>query len=332
MIISNSQIQFASHHSYRERSKVQENLVSARLDAPPTPRELPAPTINWQAPTVQPHPLRLTGPMDANNRLQMLIIAQLFKQITGRELRLMTPEQPPGAPRVAEVQLPTERPVMAPSLVYERHTRYEETEKMQFSAVGKVVTQDGREIAIGASLSMSRQFVSTTSITLGNAVMTDPLVINFDGTGAQLDSTRFAFDLDADGTPEQIASLRPNSGYLALDRNGDGKINDGRELFGPTSNNGFAELAVYDEDGNGFIDEGDSIYHQLRIWQVHSDGSSTLVALGDRQIGAIYLGHTQTPMQLKDEQNRSLGEVVSSGIYLREDGTTGVIQQINLAV
>ena len=132
---------------------------------------------------------------------------------------------------------------------------------MQFAAAGRVVTQDGQEIAFRAELYMSRSFVANSSLTLigGNAVMTDPLVINFDGTGAQLENTRFAFDLDSDGTSEQIANLRPNSGYLALDRNGDGVINNGGELFGPVSNNGFTELAAYDDDGNGFIDEGDAV-------------------------------------------------------------------------
>ncbi|HMU67403.1 MAG TPA: hypothetical protein PKE57_09660, partial [Cellvibrionaceae bacterium] len=209
-----------------------------------------------------------------------------------------------------------------------------EVEKMHFAAQGQVVTQDGKSISFNAELFMSRSFTNTTSLTLidGQPVMKDPLVINFDGTGAELERTRFAFDLDSDGTEEQIANLRPNSGYLALDKNGDGVINNGRELFGPTSNNGFAELAAYDEDNNGFIDEGDSVYSQLRIWQRDSNGASRLLALGDRQIGAIYLGHAMSPMQLKAADNTSLGEVVSSGVYLREDGSTGLVQQINLAV
>jgi hypothetical protein len=338
MIISQSQIQLAAQHSYQEKTEVRERirvLDVQELDPPPVVQPQPAPSFTStgiRVSTTQKQSLSLSAAVGANDRLQMLIIAQRSKQITGRELRLLTPEQV-NAPAVAQVELPASQATPAPVLVYERQTRYEETEKMQFAARGKVMTQDGREIDISASLRMSRSFVATSSLTVGgNAVMTDPLVINFDGTGAQLESTRFDFDLDSDGIPEQIASLAPNSGYLALDRNGDGQINNGSELFGPTSNNGFAELAAYDEDGNGFIDEGDSIYSQLRIWQRHSDGSSSLIALGDKNIGAIYLGHALSPMQLKDSANNSLGEVVSSGFYLREDGSTGLIQQINLAV
>jgi hypothetical protein len=341
MIISQAQIQFASHHRYQERTQVQEQWATSEQNGAAPSVELASidhtltTGVRVPPPVTQRQSLNLMGPLDANSRLQMLIIAQLYKQITGAELQLLTPQQLPGASSATPVDLPANSGLAAAGpLVYERRTRYEETERLHFSTQGKVMTQDGREIAISASLSMSRSFAATSSLTLlgGNAVMTDPLVINFDGTGAQLDGARFAFDLDSDGTPEQIASLRPNSGYLALDRNGDGQINNGSELFGPMSNNGFAELAVYDEDGNGFIDEGDSIYNQLRIWQRHSDGSSSLLALGDKNIGAIYLGHALTPMQLKDSANNSLGEVVSSGFYLREDGTSGIIQQINLAV
>jgi hypothetical protein len=161
---------------------------------------------------------------------------------------------------------------------------------------------------------------------------TDPLVINFDGNAAELSQKRFEFDIDANGTTEQIATLKPGSGFLALDKNQDGVINNGSELFGPNSGNGFSELAKYDVDKNSFIDEADPIYNSLRIWQRHEDGSQQLIALGDKNIGAIYLGHVTTPFQLRTADNQSLGEVTDTGIYLTEEGKTGTIQQINLSV
>jgi hypothetical protein len=60
--------------------------------------------------------------------------------------------------------------------------------------------------------------------------------------------------------------------------------------------------------------------------------NSQLMGLGDKHIGAIFLGHVTSPFQLKDEQNRSLGEVVNSGVYLTEGGNVGVVQEINLTV
>jgi len=197
-----------------------------------------------------------------------------------------------------------------------------------------VRTQDGRELAFSTSLSMSRNYVEESNLIIraGDAKKIDPLVINVDGKGVQLSQTRFNFDLDSNGSEEQLASLRPGSGFLALDRNGDGSINNGSELFGPGSGQGFAELAKFDEDGNHFIDEGDNIYNKLRIWSFNEDGSSQLVALGDKHIGAIFLGHVSTPFQLKNDANASLGEIANTGVYVREDGRAGVVQEVNLTV
>ncbi len=338
MIIRESHINLSARHHYQERLNVRETFIASeqRPDSV-TPVNLPpaerVPSVN----TTALQPLDLTSSMSSNDRVQLAIIAQLYQQITGHDLQLSPPPPAPTLDISAasfSVALPIGAPITTQSLVYERHMRYEETEKVQFAAQGQVKTQDGRSIDFSASLRMSRHYVeeTTESLMAQNTVLTDPLVINFDGTGAELSHTHFAFDLDNDGTPEQIANLKPNSGYLALDRNGDGQINNGSELFGPQSNNGFAELAQFDDDGNGFIDEGDAIYSQLRIWQRNDSGESRLLALGDKDIGAIYLGHAITPFQLTDSNNNSLGEVVSSGIFLREDGSSGIVQQINLAV
>jgi hypothetical protein len=63
----------------------------------------------------------------------------------------------------------------------------------------------------------------------------------------------------------------------------------------------------------------------LRLWQQNSDGSQQLMALGDKGIGAIYLGHISTPFQLTNQQNVAQGEVNSTGIYLQENGAVGTI-------
>ena len=161
--------------------------------------------------------------------------------------------------------------------------------------------------------------------------MTDPLVINYDGHGTGLTAWKFAFDLDSDGNKEQLSILQPGNGFLALDENNDGIINNGNEMFGPRSGNGFHDLAAYDEDGNHWIDENDSVFNRLQIWSLDESGGSTLFSLGQKGIGAIYLGHAEPPFQLKDNQNQLLGQVSSSGIYLQEQGNVGIIQQLDLA-
>ena len=175
-------------------------------------------------------------------------------------------------------------------------------------------------------------FHHSIDIRAGAAQLKDPLVINFNGTAAQLTDEKISFDIDADGTEDQISFVGPNSGFLALDKNQDGKINNGSELFGALSGNGFADLAQFDEDNNGFIDENDSIYNKLRIWTRDPEGNNQLIALGSANVGAIYLSHNNTPFEIKDADNQLQGVVRASGIYLGDDGSVGTVQQLDLVV
>jgi hypothetical protein len=208
-----------------------------------------------------------------------------------------------------------------------------EHESTEFSSTGKVLTADGRSLDFTLDLCMSRDFSCVRkSEESGSVKLLDPLVINFDGLAAELDGTRLAFDLDADGKAESVAGLGAASGYLAIDRNGDGCVNDGSELFGTCSGDGFADLAALDSDGNHWIDEADAAYDTLRVWQRDENGQSTLTGLREHGVGALYLGSSETPFSLKDDDNRLLGQVRASGIYLNEDGSAGTLQQIDLAV
>lgn len=217
-------------------------------------------------------------------------------------------------------------------LIYDYSENYSESASMSYAAAGHVQTEDGKTIDFNVSLSMSREFQSNTEIHLraGDAQV-DPLVINLDG-GPQLSQRDFAFDIDNDGDTEQVSRLLSGSGFLALDKNGDGEINNGGELFGPTQGNGFAELKAYDSDGNNWIDENDAVYDKLRIWMADDKGDMQLFALGQKGVGAIYLGNAATAFDIKDSQNSSLGTVQSTGIYLKEDGGAGTIQHIDLTV
>ena len=208
-----------------------------------------------------------------------------------------------------------------------------EHESSDFSSTGKVLTADGRSLGFSLDLCMSRDFsCARQSVESGTVKLRDPLVINFAGSAAELDGTRLEFDLDSDGKVESVAGLGAASGYLAVDRNGDGCVNDGSELFGTCSGNGFADLAAFDSDGNHWLDEADAAYDTLRVWQRDEHGQSTLTGLREHGVGALYLGSSETPFSLKDGDNRLLGLVRASGIYLNENGSAGTLQQIDLAV
>jgi hypothetical protein len=128
-------------------------------------------------------------------------------------------------------------------------------------------------------------------------------------TGAS-DGVRF--DLDSDGVPERLAWTRAASddAWLALDRDGDGVINNGRELFGDFTpqpapppgreRNGFLALAEFDRtarggNSDGAVDARDAVFAHLRLWRdTNRDGVSrpselhTLASLGVARLHLDY--------------------------------------------
>lgn len=208
-----------------------------------------------------------------------------------------------------------------------------EQETTSFSATGIVKTADGREINFGVNLEMSRGFAgSFLESSAEEVVLTDPLVINLESGTASVADRKFFFDLDADGDKEEISSLGQGSGFLAYDKNGDGEINDGSELFGTKSGDGFADLSKYDEDGNGWIDENDRIFKNLKVWTKDAEGKDKLVDLKSADVGAIYLGSANTQFHLNDTVNKTNAVIQKTGVFLRESGTVGTIQHVDLAV
>jgi hypothetical protein len=204
-------------------------------------------------------------------------------------------------------------------------------QSFSFSASAQVQTSDGKSINVNLDLNMSSSFSSKESVTISQ-VFTDPLVFNLNASSAQLSNTKFSFDLDADGTADQVTNLAKSSGFLALDKNGDGKINDGSELFGAKTGDGFKELSAYDDDGNGWIDEGDSVFNKLRIWQNNDDGTQSLIGLGQAGIGAIFLGNVAGNYNLNPDPNNAQARIASTGMFLREDGTAGTVQHVDFSI
>lgn len=269
--------------------------------------------------------------------LNIRILRAMIQRLTGRVLDIRQPQGVADEAGLSAGQAgsgsQTEGQTAGFGLEYDYYESHYEYETTSFASQGHILTGDGQQIEFSVQLNMSREFMSEKqlSIRAGDALK-DPLVINFDGGAVQLTQDTFAFDLDADGRNDQIAFVDRESGFLALDRNQDNIINDGTELFGAATGNGFEELAGYDQDGNGWIDENDDIFHKLRIWALDGDGNKRLFALGEKGIGAIYLHHISTPFSLKDQSNQLIGQLRDTGLVVRESGTVGTIQQIDLAV
>jgi hypothetical protein len=233
------------------------------------------------------------------------------------------------APPIAAAPAPD-----APTAI-RRTEYYAESEQTSFQAEGLVETADGRQIRFNIDLTMSREYESLSTRIVEpppppadrGPNVKDPLVLNFGNTPARLTEAKISFDLDSDGDTEQISFVAEGSGFLMLDKNGDGKATNGKELFGPQTGNGFAELAAYDDDRNGWIDEADAVYSRLRVWV--QSGVSTLAEKG---VGAIAVNAAETPFAYKDAANVQHAQLRSTGVYLHESGEAGTVQQLDLVV
>lgn len=220
---------------------------------------------------------------------------------------------------------------------YEREEMVYTSETTKFQANGIVKTSDGREISLNLNFHSEHEmtFISRDKFT-GEVTLKpqppaiDPLVINIDEPYAGISEMTMDFDLDADGVMDNVSFVSKGSGFLAFDKNGDGKINDGSELFGTQSGNGFADLKKYDLDGNNWIDENDAIFDKLKIWTLGQDNVPKLLSLKNAGIGAIYLNNVKTDMTIENSIGDTRGYMRKSGIYLRENGQVNTIQHIDL--
>ena len=130
----------------------------------------------------------------------------------------------------------------------------------------------------------------------------DPLVIDLNGNGVELtdvaSNNGVLFDLTGDGVGEKVSWVAPSDGLLAYDRNRNGRIDNGLELFGDQHGavDGFSELSRFDQDQNGAIDKNDSRYSDLWVWQDKNQNgfseSNELKSLADLGIESISLRPT----------------------------------------
>lgn len=204
-----------------------------------------------------------------------------------------------------------------------------EKETTLVQAAGKIQTADGREIEFSLDVGMHREAKYETVEAFR---VVDPLVINFEGTHARLGEGKFSFDLDSDGVAEEISELGAGSGFLALDINGDGKVNNGGELFGPASGNGFQDLSLWDSDNNMWIDENDPVYDKLSLWIRDNNEKDVLVKLSEAGIGAIHLGAVRSDFLMKDSKGEAGAKIAGTGIALTEDGNVKTVQQVDMIV
>jgi hypothetical protein len=164
----------------------------------------------------------------------------------------------------------------------------------------------------------------------------DPLTLDLNGDGINtvpLKRPPLLFDISATGIKTSTGWIAPDDGLLAFDRNGNGLIDSGPELFGDatpaygsTPNgktaDGFAALAQEDSNHDGIVNAQDAHWADLKVWQdLNQDGISQSVELSmlDQQaIVSLNVGRTEHSQTLPNGN-----QIADLGTFVRIDGSTG---------
>jgi len=221
--------------------------------------------------------------------------------------------------------------------LYKINEEYHQKQSIDFSSSVTIQTPD-QSYSMDLEISFSKELYESKSsqIIIGDESFIDPLIINYDENVNPFDNIsnlHFEFDLDNDGSTEMIPQLKNGAGYLALDKNENGIIDNGSELFGPNTNDGFQELSQYDTDNNNWIDENDAVFDKLKVWSIDEHGKSSLVSLIDSNVGAIYLGEIQSGFKYQSAIDKTDAVQKSNGIFVKEDGSgLGIVNSIDIVV
>jgi hypothetical protein len=163
------------------------------------------------------------------------------------------------------------------------------------------------------------------------------LDLNGDGVQTLAQSAGVKFDLLADGTPVQSGWVSPQDGLLALDRNHDGRINDGSELFGSSTRladgsraaDGYQALRQLDSNGDGVISSADAAFADLRVW-VDANANALSESGELRSLASLHIADIQLSTQQVAVANQ--GNIIGlSSSFTTTDGQSHLAADVWLA-
>ena len=167
----------------------------------------------------------------------------------------------------------------------------------------------------------------------------DPLALDLDGDGIETRGAdgRVVFDHNNDGVKTGTGWLRPDDGWLVLDRNSNGTIDNGGELFGvdtvksdgTKATDGFDALSDLDSNDDGVFDATDTRFADVRVWRdLNQDGvsqSNELSTLAANNIRSISLNKTSATTNLGNGNTQT-----ATATFTRTDDTTGTAANLGL--
>lgn len=258
--------------------------------------------------------------LDPRYRMLALLLEQMFgKQTLGKAK---------GAQFHTTHTTPSAHTAHASSPIVHYQTSLEERQSQVVQMRATIALEDGKTLDASLSLRWEQHFMEQDAFFIQNGqVFRDPLILSLDGS-QPLAHTTFAFNLQ--GNEGKLVHLGANSGYLVLDKNGNGVVDNGSELFGPTTGEGFKELARLDEDGNGWIDKNDSLFSQLKFWHVSASGEQ-LLSLEEVGIGALSLHVTPMGYVHKTSADAPLALFKNASLGLTDTYQSAALFEVDIA-
>ncbi|MBO9123106.1 MULTISPECIES: VCBS domain-containing protein [unclassified Rhizobium] len=187
------------------------------------------------------------------------------------------------------------------------------------------VSEYSQDAAFDRFSSSNNVYELQVSITKPNG---DPIILDLDHNGIALSTldNGVSFDINADGHQDKIAWTAGSDGILAYDVDGNGKIDNGSEIFSPhfaggNYVDGLQALATLDSNHDGKIDANDEAFSKLTIWQdLNHNGISDageLSSLADHQIASLSLDAHASDSAINGQA------ILADGSYTLTDGSTG---------
>jgi Ca2+-binding RTX toxin-like protein len=167
-----------------------------------------------------------------------------------------------------------------------------------------------------------------------------PVILDLDGDGTELVSlvtSTARFDMDGDGDRDLTGWANADDGFLAIDLNGNGLIDDGNEIaFQPKLDGAVSDLEglrVYDSNGDNFITAADEQFASFRVWQdLNQDGVSDPGELRTLdEAGVTSLSLTLNLTGNIPQQGSMENTIYGTSFFVRTDGSIGEVGDVALS-
>ncbi len=188
---------------------------------------------------------------------------------------------------------------------------------------------NGKHLSLNYSFTLASEKVKYSSFESTAAALKDPLIVQFGDRSIGEISGQEKFDINQDSEIDNLPIFSGDVGYLVYDKNNNNKADNGSELFGPTSGNGFSELSLLDENNNGFLDKEDSAYNKLYLWQ---PDKNTWLSLADAGIEVISTNAIATPYSFYNKDDEVQAQMRSSSIAISESGRGLGVHQVDVRI